>query len=477
MTDGQRLKQKLIFSSIIESLTETGSDLIGVIDLNGNYTYVSPSCEHILGYSPDQFIGRNAFEFIHPDDIPKSLTALSNISGQNKVHLEPFRFLNAKGEWRWIETVATNQLDNSAIKGIVVNSRDITQKKVNDELLRHLAILAKQAIISIIISDSDQNIVWVNESFQSMYGYKLRDIQGKNFINLLSGKGTEQEKIEALQLGLKEKRTVMTEITLFTSKGIKRCIQLQVQPVFDKSGKLINYFSLHHDIGEIRTLQQQLLFDKEKFQNDISEAVIAAQEKERSIISQELHDNVSQLLSTAKLYLEYIQKHEGNSNPMLIDAMEIIDMSIREIREISHALSYSILKNDSLQDSLNFLIGQVNRANKTNITLEIIDVNDSFLSCGFKLAIYRIVQEQINNILKHSEAANAIVRLHQKGGKLQLEINDNGIGFDSSLHARGVGFKNIRSRADSYGGKVDLKTSAGNGCNLTIVFTPGNEIK
>lgn len=351
MKNNNKEKNDPVFSQTFRFLVETGSDLVGIIDIEGNYLFVSPSCEHILGFTADHFLGKNAFEFIHPEDVPHAMTALGSVYNQKTVYLEAFRFQDSKGEWRWIETVATNQLENSLINGIVVNSRDITEKKRNEERQR------------------------------------------------------------------------------------------------------------------LRTLHEQ-----EEMQRRITEAVILAQEQERNIISQELHDNVCQLLTTAKLYLDLVKGQNEIVNPLVHDTIEIIKLTIDQVREISHTLSFSTLVEAPLYESIEQLIKHVNGALKTEFLLEIKDIDDSMLSFGLKLSIYRIIQEQINNILKHSNAEQAIVHLQQTEKQLHLCIKDNGIGFDSSVHKKGVGLNNIRSRVNAYSGKLDLQTSSGNGCCLHIEF-------
>ena len=351
MKNNSKDRDNTIFSQTFRFLVETGSDLIGVIDMKGNYLFVSPSCEHILGYTADYFIGKNAFEFIHPDDIPAALSSLELLENQKTVYLEPFRFKNAHKEWRWIETIATNQLENSLINGIVVNSRDVTEKK----------------------------------------------------------RSVEQQRLRELH-------------------------------------------------------------EQEEIQRRITDAVILAQEKERNIISLELHDNVCQLLTTAKLYIDLVKEQQKEIHPLIHDTLEIIKLSIKEVREISHALSYSNLEEAPIKDSIEELVNHVNGTLKTEFSLQMNEINDDLLSFGLKLSIYRIIQEQVNNILKHADAENALISLKQEGRQLYLEITDNGIGFDPSIRKKGVGLKNIRSRADAYAGKLALISSEGMGCTLSITF-------
>lgn len=126
-----------------KALVQEGSDLIGILDAEGNYKYFSPTSTSILGMEPEEFIGRNALEFIHPEDVKRISESLQKIATENRVTVEPFRFQNHKKEWRWVETVLTNMFDNPAVNGIVANSRDITNKIEEKKKLRAVSSIAK----------------------------------------------------------------------------------------------------------------------------------------------------------------------------------------------------------------------------------------------------------------------------------------------------------------------------------------------
>lgn len=115
-----------------KSLVQDGSDLIGILDIEANYTYVSPTSIKILGISPESFIGTNAFDYIHPDDVPIVMERFQSAKVKKHVSIQPFRFKNGSGKWRWIETVITNLTDDPTVEGFVVNSRDVTDKVLKE---------------------------------------------------------------------------------------------------------------------------------------------------------------------------------------------------------------------------------------------------------------------------------------------------------------------------------------------------------
>lgn len=128
VTERLEKKRELMASERrFKALVQEGADLIAILDEEGNYQFVSESCDPILGIPPQDFIGKNAFDWIHPDDRPAVLALFLKMSEHRQIKTEPFRFMDAMGQYRWIVTTATNLTDDPAVGGIVTNSRDITE--------------------------------------------------------------------------------------------------------------------------------------------------------------------------------------------------------------------------------------------------------------------------------------------------------------------------------------------------------------
>lgn len=163
-----------------KSLVQEGSDMIGILDLEGNYLYVSPTSMAVLGMSPEDFIGQNAFNFIHPEDAETVFANFGKVGIEKRVVLKPFRFKHKDGTWRWIETVATDLLDEPAIRGIVTNSRDVTDKIAAEKAI--LLINERYKLVTKATSDAiwdwdlaSDELYW-GEGFQLLFGYKPADL-------------------------------------------------------------------------------------------------------------------------------------------------------------------------------------------------------------------------------------------------------------------------------------------------------------
>jgi signal transduction histidine kinase len=157
--------------------------------------------------------------------------------------------------------------------------------------------------------------------------------------------------------------------------------------------------------------------------------------------------------------------------------MQLINSSISEIRNFSHQLSAPTLGTRSLIDSINALIETVGFS--TNLLFEFDHSGfDMQLAMSQKLALYRILQEQLNNSIKHAEATKVRILLTQKDNNVILTVRDNGKGFDSKMKTNGMGLNNITSRVKVFGGTVHIETAPGKGCHFKVtvpVVTSGEE--
>jgi len=223
------------------------------------------------------------------------------------------------------------------------------------------------------------------------------------------------------------------------------------------------------DTTEKIQLQKKLIDEKKYRQELITKQVILAQEREREAIGRELHDNVNQVLTTVKLYLELATKDENMASQILPKCMNLINGSINEIRNLSHELSAPTLGTRSLLDSIAALLETVSASSGLKVHF-CHKRYTHHIEMEEKLALYRIVQEQLNNILKHADATEVMITLGQDGEHTILTVTDNGKGFDPENSRKGIGLSNIEGRVKVFQGRFSLQSSPGNGCTLRVYF-------
>jgi PAS domain S-box-containing protein len=217
--------------------------------------------------------------------------------------------------------------------------------------------------------------------------------------------------------------------------------------------------------------------EKIKLEHRITRAIIKTQEDERYEIGAELHDNVCQILASSKLSLDMLKDGIPETNlKWLIKSQHFINLALEEIRNLSHRLAPSTFGNSNLEETFSELLLNINFENQyiTNLSIEFDEVNYK-LSKDLQLNLYRIAQEQLRNIIRHSKATTIEIKLYVENDFLKMEISDNGIGFDESKMKKGIGLANIKRRIELFNGELQIISAINKGYNL-IATIPIDQI-
>lgn len=216
-------------------------------------------------------------------------------------------------------------------------------------------------------------------------------------------------------------------------------------------------------------IDQKLIDQEINKQKLLTQATIDGQEKEREQIGKELHDNIGQQLTTTKLFLDMAKSTADDAT------LEMINMSIKsvsdvinEIRGICRSLVPPSLGDLGLVESVNDLCESLRRTHTFNIRFYHENFNEAKLVSNQKLMLFRIIQEQINNIVKHAEAKHVALIISCEYNRLELVISDNGKGFNPKEIKKGIGLMNIANRVDLFNGRVDIRSTAGKGCRIKV---------
>ena len=310
----------------------------------------------------------------------------------------------------------------------------------------------------------------MNNAFTKTCGYELEEIIGKKPGDFLQGEDTEPEVVEFIRTQIARKIPFVFEILNYTKSGNKFYVRNQIQPLFDDKGELKQYFSLLTDITEQKLLEEKVALEKIIRQKEITEAVVTAQESERSEIGRELHDNVNQLLGATRLYIDMARRDDVNRDSLLLSSSTYTLQAIDEIRKLSKTLITPLIREIGLIDAIKDLSDDIMLVHPVKINLVTKDFTEEILNEKFKLNLFRIVQEQLNNILKHAKAKNVSINFTQTQNEISLSIIDDGVGFDTSKRKKGVGITNIKSRVELYKGTPLILSEPGHGCTLSAKF-------
>lgn len=580
------------------SLVQNSSDLTGILDERGYFLYASPPIKRILGYDSESMHGKNAFSFVHPDDVNLLKNHLEKIhtEPEDKLRFVSFRFKNSDNEWRWLESKVTNMSNNAEVRGYIFNARDVTERKIAEAEIERLSIIARETENAVYISDVDGNITWVNEAFTSITEFEPHEVIGKNPWEFLHGEETNPAMERIIRCKRKQLKAFECDIINYAKSGRKYWVRIQTQPLFNDEGKLKNYFTIKTDITKEKEAEEILIKSEERYrylfnnnpacimiwdlksykilevndsaialygynrkefltktifdlrkkehfeqieqfaqkirslpqhhsvkvwnhidsngnemfmeitshrieyknrlvvlalannitekvklenelenerllkQQEITQAVISAQELERQELGGELHDNINQILAGSRLYLGLATKELKIKHAYLSEADSLINTAILEIRKLSHSLIPPSLNDSELMGAIANIVKVTQQTAGIKIAVQAMGFDESKTDDKLKLGIYRIIQEQFNNIVKHANAQNVTLKLFQIANKTVLSIKDDGIGFDTTEKAKGVGLINIKTRVSLFNGSLSIISSPGKGCELRVIF-------
>jgi signal transduction histidine kinase len=206
---------------------------------------------------------------------------------------------------------------------------------------------------------------------------------------------------------------------------------------------------------------------------EINQAVMASQENQRNEIGRELHDNLNQILGAAKLYIE-MAKIDAEHHDFCLDKSSLyIVQVIEEVRKISKRLITPVYVL-GLVESIDMLIEDLIQTSDIEVDYEHKGIDDVSLDEILELNVFRIVQEQLTNIIKHSKATSVKISINSVAEKLTLSVQDNGQGAKPKTEIKGIGIINMKSRALLLGGTVTIKTNPGEGYLLQVEFPMGS---
>lgn len=454
------------------SLIEHCEDFIMMANSEGNFIYGSPSVTKHLGYSEEEYVNKTVFNFIHPESIIAAKTLLESLyRNPGKSFTLDLRLIHKNGQDVWVEGIASNLMEVDGVNALVGNFRDITARKQAEQKARESENLYKNLFnkspLPVWVCDTESfRFLEANEAAVSHYGFSHDE-----FLQMTAFDIMHQQDHNELRRFLTANNDKAPQRLL--RKHIKKnqesiFVEILVHAISFK-GKSA-YLLLANDFTEKVRLQHELMEEKTHRHREVTRASIDAQEKEREEIGRELHDNVKQMLSTVKLSLSCITVHDPVHVQMLQRSAETITAAIDEIRKLSRSLTYSFQKEIGLKLSIEDLLNSIRMTDKIRIDFTFELAHEQQLDDKLKICIFRIIQEQLSNILQHAEASKVTLSLTENENHLELQVNDNGKGFDIKAKRNGIGITNIISRSELFNGNVDLKSLPGKGCKLKVTF-------
>jgi PAS domain S-box-containing protein len=484
-----RLAQKVGHSGTWESNIATGQ----VIS--------SPELQELFGLdavtatgNPEQWRG-----MVHPEDLANLDKALAHaISTRGELRAE-FRIIRADGLERWIETTAQMFYDEREKPLRIIGvSTDITERKQIEDRERQMAAEAvaatakfravfEQTPVFAGIMALDGTIIDANQLCLQACGYRAEDVLGHLFWETGWWRRSEevQAKIRAATMQAAQGIPFRETLTYHWADDTERLVDFAVHPIVDHQGKILFLHPTGVDITDLkraeekyRTLAETLdaevrvrtaeVVQQSEQLRDLSSRLLQTQDEERRHIARELHDSAGQILTALGMTIALAAKNAPQEIPDLAkymeESQELVRQLSQEIRTMSYLLHPPLLDETGLSEAIRWYIQGLTERNGMEIALE-VPANFERLSREMELVMFRLVQECLTNIYRHSGSKSAVIRIARDADGVSLAVQDHGKGISpeklSEIQSQGsgVGIRGMRERARHFGGHMLIESN------------------
>jgi PAS domain S-box-containing protein len=457
------------YRAVVEDQTE----VICRLKSDGTLKFVNDVYCRSFGKTEEELLGKRWHPIAVPEDIPMIEEQLALLSPANPVVVIDNRVYSGSGEIRWMQFVNRGLYDGQGrLLEIQAVGRDITERKEAEDALHRseakYRALFENSLDAIFLTIPDGAIKAANRAACEMFGM------------------TEEELIRAGRSGLidpadrrfnsavgKRARNdrFFGELNYRRKDGTK--FPAETSSVIMDDGT--SSFVLLRDISERKRAEQKLL-DRQQQINSMAMGLSVAEEKERCLIAEQLHDQIA-----PKLYLTKMKVHSlidrlppGDYGPAMDAIDALIDLGVEDIRSLTFQLRPPILADVGLEAALRWLGEEFNENYGLQVQIE-DDKKGKPLKYELRSAIFQIVRELLLNVAKHAGTKNAVISIKREKETIIVTVEDNGVGFDvenSSLikpRSGGFGIFNTRMKIEYLGGELSFVSSPGRGTRISIM--------
>ncbi len=520
IAEGDVRKSEERFRSMVQNAHE------GIfIAAGGMFRFLNPRIVEIIGHPIEDLLSKPFTDFIHPDDRAMVLQRhYKRIQGEKITSRYPFRMVDRNGYEKWVEidSALTRWEGKPAALGFMA---DITERKSTEEALRQSEEKYRAIIENIEEGYYEVDLagthVFANNSLCEILGYCHDELIGKNYQSYIE----KRDRTRIYRTFHKVYKTgipaTASDWTIVRKEGSKRFVEVSASVVLNSDAQGIGFRGIMRDVTERKLIEQELkehrrhlkrmveertaelrktnkqlrleITERKRAQKALahsesqlrllSSQLLRAQEKERKRVAQELHDGIGQQLTAIKFRLEQAigEAHEAPAGrEPLLTVIPMIQNAIKEVRRISMDLRPAILDQVGVLATIVWFCREFQTTFPTMNLEKRIDLEEDDVPEPLKIIIFRILQESLNNIGKHSNADFVQIWLRKKAGSIELTVQDNGVGFhldDAASDRRGFGLASMRERTEFSGGSFAIEASKERSGTVIRCSWPENTIK
>ena len=452
-----------------------------IISTDFRFKRVNSALCSITGYSQEELESLSFMDITHPEDRADNLKMAQKLaSGELRDYQVEKRYIQKEGKIVWVRASIEVMRDEAGEPIYYLPmTEDITEKKKVEIELREseekYRLLIQNLPGVVYKGQKDWSVEFFDEKAERFTGYKVEEFCSgrKKWSDLILEEDFDSAK-ELFVRALKTDRTFVREYRIRCLDGRVSWVQDRGTIVCDEKGEILSVNGVFFDITERKKLDEQLLEHQRKVRSMTSELALT-EERQRRDLAQDLHDSIGQTLALSKLRVDSMRYGEGASkiSPELESLSRNLEDAIEQTQSLIFRLSPPVLYQVGLGEALEYLAESMERSYGVSIAVS-SEVNALRLPEDESVLLFRAVQELLINIVKHAKARRSRITLKRGDNNVQVEVQDDGIGFDTRLLSaqgsvkKGFGLLSIRERLHNLGGRMEVQSLTGGGTKVSI---------
>jgi len=492
---------------LLAAIVDSSDDAIISKNLRGTITSWNKSAERLFGYTPEEAIGQNITLIIPLERRNEEITILDRIQrGERVDHFETVR-IRKNGTMLDVSLTISPLKDAAGrIVGASKIARDITQRKLGQRALAEQARLLDLSRDAILVRDIHDRITYWNHGAAELYGYSPEEALGRLSHDLLRTQFPEP--LEQINEKLRREGRWTGDLTHLRKDGTQIVVISRWQTDRDASGNVRTTLESNNDITAQKQSEEQLRESEKRLREfaghleelvqvrtrelelrnaevleqserlrDLSNRLLKTQDEERRRLARELHDSAGQIIAALAMGLSSMAQQVSRNPPLaktLEQNQEVLQQLSKEIRTMSYLLHPPLLDETGLSGAISWYIAGLKERSGLDIEFSVSE-SVGRLPAKMELALFRIMQECLTNIHRHSGGQKATVRISRGPDDIRLDVIDNGKGISADrlvavqAQRSGVGLTGIHERVRQLHGVTSIQSDA-SGTHVSVIL-------
>lgn len=437
-------------------------------DREGRFVYANAKWCQMTGYAQDGVVGRGWEEVVHPEDVEAMRDAWARMQEYGVPFSMEFRYVRTGQEPIWVCSEAMELRDGQGrVAGYLGTATEVTEvRRMREEVQRcsaelearvrermleweKMAMIVAASADAIVSSDMSGRIVSWNLAAERIFGYIAEQMMGKTTM-VITPEDRREEAEAIYQRVRKGERIDHFETVRLSRGGDQIDVAMSLFPLQDAGGVVTGTSAVIRDIREQKAAERSL--------RQLSGQLLRVQDEERRRLARELHDSTAQSLAALSVNLSLLSQHgdqlsEEKRASLLADSLTLADGVGRGLRTHAYLLHPPLLEECGLPAALRWLAEGFSKRSGIEVDLDLPSTIERF-DPERELTLFRVVQESLANVHRHTKSPSAHIRLEQRFDEISVEVRDQGGGTASMGEQPGVGIGGMRERLAQLGGSL-----------------------